>query len=85
MSMSTSASGAGDASRQPRENQANPDEQVPGTGIFEDETEVETLPGAGVPGIAPGATPASDAEAPTPGSVTPDDRRVAPIEGREAG
>ncbi|MDQ3167731.1 MAG: hypothetical protein M3P94_03670 [Chloroflexota bacterium] len=84
MSPPTSAA-ANDEARQPHENQANPDEHVPGTGIFGDETEVETLPGAGVPGIAPGATPASDAEAPTPGSVAPDDRRVAPVEGREAG
>ncbi|MEJ7761457.1 MAG: hypothetical protein WKF80_01560 [Thermomicrobiales bacterium] len=84
MSTPTSAA-AGDASRQPRENRATPDEQVPGTGIFGDETEVETLPGAGVPGIAPAASPASDAEAPASGEVAPDDRRVAPVEGREAG
>jgi len=82
---SRSGQAADDVTRQPRENQADPLDQVPGTGVFGDETEVETLPGAGVPGIAPAATPPSDAEAPTAGPVAPDDRRVAPIEGREGG
>ena len=85
MSISTPGGAADDAARQPRENQANPDQQVPGTDIFGDETGVETLPGAGVPGIAPGDTPPSDIEAPPTGGVAPDDRRVAPIEGRETG